>query len=255
MLSSLVCHSIQLSESLRVDYQVRISRRARNVRLKISAREGLIIVAPHAFDLSRIPGLVETKKRWITSHLERLTAAKEFAENTPADTRPDLITLPALGETWRVDYCETQARSVAALTQGDGTVVVRGATSDEGACRVAMQRWLARRAKDRIVPWLRQISEQHGLPFSRVMIKGQKTRWGSCSRHKTISLNYKLLFLPPLVVRYILLHELCHTRQMNHSGKFWTLVMGLEPDYRDRVKELKQGLHRVPAWAGHGQDA
>jgi len=255
MLSSRVRHSIQLSGNLFVEYQVRVSRRARNVRLKISASEGLTITAPHAFELSRIPDLLETKKRWIASHLERFAAAKAFAERTPEEARPGVITLPALGETWRVDYCETQARSVVVLSRGDGKLVVRGAIGDERACRVAMRRWLARRAKDRIVPWLRQLGEQHGLLFSRVMIKGQKTRWGSCSRRKTISLNYKLLFLSPPAVRYILIHELCHTRQMNHSNRFWTLVRALEPDYRDRVKELRQGPRRVPAWAGHGLDA
>jgi hypothetical protein len=114
-----------------------------------------------------------------------------------------------------------------------------------------MKRWLSRRAGDRLVPWLQQISEQHGMPFLRAVIKGQRTRWASCSRKKTINLNYKLLFLPPRIVRYILLHELCHTRQMDHSSKFWALVMRLEPDYRTMVKELRHGPKLVPDWVDH----
>lgn len=244
---------VQLSETLTINYEVRISHRARHVRLRISAHDGLTVVAPPTFDLSRIPAIVETKKSWIAAHVERFAACGQFSGQTSQDTLPEVITLPALGESWRVEYCATKSRSVAAMSDGNGRLVVRGAIGDEHACRAAMRRWLARRAADRIVPWLEEISEQHGLPFSRVVIKGQKTRWGSCSRQKTISLNYKLLFLDPPVVRYILLHELCHTKQLNHSHKFWALVMSLEPGYRDMVKELGPGMQLVPGWAGHAR--
>ncbi|HAS52724.1 MAG TPA: M48 family peptidase [Nitrospiraceae bacterium] len=246
-------YSLKLSDRQTIDYQVRISRRARNVRLTISAREGLTIIVPHAFALSRIPSLVEAKKDWIASHLERFIAAARSCEDAPTDALPEVISLPALGETWQVEYRETPARSVAAVSDGTGKIVIRGAVGDERACRAAMKRWLSRRAGDRLVPWLLQISEQHGLPFLRAVIKGQRTRWASCSRSKTINLNYKLLFLPPPIVRYILLHELCHTRQLDHSPKFWALVMSLEPEYRSLVKELRQGQKLVPGWASHAQ--
>jgi predicted metal-dependent hydrolase len=246
-------NSVKLSDTLTIDYQVRISRRARNVRLTVSARDGLTVVVPHAIYLWRIPSFVESKKDWIASHLERFAATARSREHAPTDALPEVISLPALGESWQVEYRLTRARSVAAVSNGSGKIVVRGATGDKRACRAAMKRWLSRRAGDRLVPWLQQISEQHGMPFLRAVIKGQRTRWASCSRKKTISLNYKLLFLPPAIVRYILLHELCHTRQMDHSPKFWALVMRLEPDYRTKVKELRHGPKMVPEWADYAR--
>ena len=141
---------VKLSETLAIYYQVRISRRARHVRLRISAHDGLTVVAPSTFELSRIPAIVETKKKWIAAHLERFAAAGQFGGQATKETLPEVITLPALGENWRVEYCATKSRYVAAMSYGNGRLVVRGAIGDgeEHACRAAMRRWLARRAVD-----------------------------------------------------------------------------------------------------------
>jgi predicted metal-dependent hydrolase len=90
---------------------------------------------------------------------------------------------------------------------------------------------------------------QSGFDYSRAVVRGQRTRWASCSGHGTISLNYKLLFLPAHLVGYILMHELCHTRHMNHAEKFWALVMSFEPACKSHDKELRKSWQLVPAWA------
>jgi predicted metal-dependent hydrolase len=82
------------------------------------------------------------------------------------------------------------------------------------------------------------VSIQTSLPYNRVSIRGQKTRWGSCSSDKNINLNYKLLFLEPEFVKYIIIHELCHTIHLNHSREFWQLVGDFYPDYRDIRKQI-----------------
>jgi predicted metal-dependent hydrolase len=81
-----------------------------------------------------------------------------------------------------------------------------------------------------------------------VQIRRQRTRWGSCSVKGTISLNVCGIFQEPDVLRYLLIHELSHTRHMNHSRRFWSLVESLEPDYRRLDRELLQGWQRVPGW-------
>jgi predicted metal-dependent hydrolase len=83
---------------------------------------------------------------------------------------------------------------------------------------------------------------------ARVSIRCQRTRWGSCSTRGTVSLNCSLVFLRSEVVRYLFVHELAHTRHMNHSAHFWRLVEKIEPDYRRLDRELLAGWRTVPGW-------
>ena len=106
----------------------------------------------------------------------------------------------------------------------------------------------ARRAKQQLPPWLQQTSEELGLAYSGVSIRGQRTRWGSCSAKGRINLNYALLFLEPDLVRYLFVHELCHTVHLNHSRRYWELVESKEPHYRYYEKGLKLASSQVPAW-------
>lgn len=79
----------------------------------------------------------------------------------------------------------------------------------------------------------------YGFSFNKVFIKNQKTRWGSCSNKKNLNFNYKIIFLPPKHRDYIIVHELCHLKEFNHSKRFWALVEKVFPDYRDIKNELR----------------
>jgi len=99
------------------------------------------------------------------------------------------------------------------------------------------------------VPRLRALSEHTGMHHRSVSVRRQKTRWASCSRRKAISLNVKLLFLPPVLADYVLLHELCHTIELNHSKRFWALVARHCPDYQRHDAMLRDMWDRIPRWA------
>ena len=84
-----------------------------------------------------------------------------------------------------------------------------------------------------------------GVSYDRIRIAGQKTRWGSCSSNKTLSFNWKLMLAPPKVLDYVVVHEICHLREMNHSPRFWALVESLMPDYKQQRKWLKENGHTL----------
>jgi metallopeptidase YgjP-like protein len=107
---------------------------------------------------------------------------------------------------------------------------MHGATDDAAACQTALKGWLTHKAEDHLIPWLKRVSDETGLSYSGVSIRQQQTRWGSCSSRRLISLNARLLFLPPDLVTYVLVHELCHTKHLNHSLRFWRLVESYLPD-------------------------
>ena len=87
--------------------------------------------------------------------------------------------------------------------------------------------------------------------FQRMHVRGQKTCWGSHSSAGTISLNYCLMFLSPAHLRYVMIHELCHTRHMNHSAAYWRLVGSIVSNYRAHEKLLDRGREQIPAWFLH----
>jgi len=86
---------------------------------------------------------------------------------------------------------------------------------------------------------VQHFNEIYGFSFNRISIRNQKTRWGSCSSKKNINLNYKILFLPKAMQDYIIVHELCHLKEMNHSHRFWNLVQQALPDCLETRKMLR----------------
>jgi predicted metal-dependent hydrolase len=147
------------------------------------------------------------------------------------------------GECFEVDWTVAPRRR---LCDGGGRIGVQA--PDERQARWLLQGWLKRAAAGRLTPRLMQLASELKTPVSRVAIRCQRTRWGSCSTRGTVSLNCSLLFLREGVVRYLFVHELAHTRHMNHSPDFWRFVESLEPDYRRLDAELLAGWRTVPEW-------
>lgn len=237
-----------MSEAL-FKYHVRVSPRGRNVRLKVTLQHGLEVVVPRGYDEAKVPSLLKRKKQWIHSALERTETYRKFFEPEPAWRVPIQIKLPAIGAVWHVTARETGASWVAVREIAQGRLLVFGAIDDAQACRAALARWLQRQAHEHLVPRLKELSVGLGLKFRRTYIKRQRTRWASCSRHKAIALNVKLLFLQPQLVRYVMVHELCHLAEMNHSKHFWALVHKNHAEFQAHDRELREGWKRVPRWA------
>ncbi|MCL4535785.1 MAG: M48 family metallopeptidase [Bacteroidetes bacterium] len=230
------------------EYTVRESARARYFRIKVSARDGVQVIVPRGFDRSRIPGLVRERQQWIANATRHVAEQRLLLEREALAGLPDEVTLRALGETWKVEYRATSAPWVAAVEAGAGRLFVRGAVADAEACREALRRWVLRRASASLVPWLERVSRELKLPFTKAVVRSQRTRWGSCSKHGTISLNCKLLFLPPELARYIFIHELCHTIHFNHSSRFWAAVRKRQPDCQTTKAALHKAWRYVPGW-------
>jgi predicted metal-dependent hydrolase len=238
-----------------VDYRIRRSARAKNVRLQLSVKDGLTVVVPLNFNLRRIPAIVEEKRAWIETNRRQLAERAEAGARVPLAALPERIELPAVGESWEVDYQPAKTRTVGVIADRPGRIVVYGAVHDRDACRRVLMLWLRQRAREELVPLLVRLAEENGFTFGEVFIRGQKTRWASCSSGGTISLSFKLLFLDRDAVRCVLMHELCHTVLMNHSPRFWALLGGFEPAYKVINKRMREGWKQVPTWvelrAGH----
>ena len=96
------------------------------------------------------------------------------------------------------------------------------------------------KAYDLAVERIKYFNRTYKLHYNKINIKNQKTRWGSCSKKGNLNFNYKIALLPQRVADYIIVHELCHLQEFNHSQKFWTLVSKVMPDYLDVRNDLKK---------------
>jgi predicted metal-dependent hydrolase len=231
------------------DYRVRVSPKAKNLRLRVTVQKGLEVVVPRGYDQTKIPQLLERKKHWIREALRRADDNRKFFEPEPVWRLPIQIKFQAIGAVWHVEQKESEVDWVAVREVGDGRISIFGCIDDERACREALGRWLMRQTRDNLVPRLESLSSRTGLKYRRVFVRRQRTRWASCSRHQSVSLNVKLLFLSPPLVDYVIIHELCHVKELNHSDRFWELVGHHCPDYRALDAQLRSMWKTVPRWA------
>lgn len=246
--------TITLSDGRSVTYHYRRSQRARHVGLRLSRSAGLQVTVPRGVTLERVDAVVRAKSAWIIKHLTR------FAAMPPADPAPSVpaplplaIELPALGESWTVDYAPDTISGVSVHALAPGQLQLHGAVADAELCRGALRLWLAQRARVTLLPQLRELAIAKGFSYERGQIRGQRTRWGSCSGRGTLSLNWHLLFLTPDQVHYVLLHELCHTVELNHSPRFWLLLQQHQPDAEPLRKSMRRAWQELPAWLHEAQ--
>jgi predicted metal-dependent hydrolase len=233
------------------NYTVKVSHRAKCVRLSLSVEDGLEVVVPANYDQLKIPELVRKKIDWIDRNQRKLDEREAFFHSQAPHELPDCIKLQGLGEEWRVEYQQTSPKSGFFNIKEKKEplhLVISGNITEIESCKALLRQWLMKKAEKHLLSWLHKVSIKAKLPYHAGAVRGQKTLWGSCSRDRNISLNYKLLFLEPKVVEYVLIHELCHTVHMNHSPKFWNLVAKFEPNYQVLDKSLNQSWQVVPAW-------
>ena len=221
-----------------------MSGRARRLSVRVYPGGRVEVVVPPGASPAAVQKFVGTHRQWIHRRVEDLsTAAADRRESSGVDQ--------AAGDRASLSPSSTQHTGAStARVRVAGENVLR--RERPGARRPRDRRSAARLARRscarQLGNELARVAAEGGFRYARAQIRRQRTRWGSCSASGTISLNVCLLFLRPQVVRYLLVHELCHTRHMNHSARFWALVESLEPDYRALDRELLRGWQSVPGW-------
>ncbi len=207
-----------------VVYQVRRSDRARRVRVTVDPTRGIEVVLPRRAAAREAAAAVRELRPWI----ERRVAEIEGARAAVA-ARGE--TVPYLGQTLSL---LAEPGRMRVTRRGDVLVV-----PDGQARTPALERWYRRAARAEIEPRLQRACGLAGTAYSRLTIRGQRTRWASCSRSGAMSFNWRLLLAPEPVLDYVVWHEVCHLEVMDHSPRFWRLVAARSPGYREHVRWLR----------------
>jgi len=218
------------------EYRIVRNARARQLRLRLHPNGELRVTAPRGVSDRAIEHFVAEHRDWIVRKQGELQRAGLLEA-------PENLDLQAIGENWRVHW-----NAMHTLVDVEACLLEISGDYDRNG-QEWLRQWLMQRARVVLTPWLARQSERTHLDYTRLRIATQKTRWGSCSSRGTISLNARLLLLPPEVVDYLLVHELCHTRYMNHSADFWNLVAAHYPAYSDAEHLLDRLSRGLPAWS------
>jgi predicted metal-dependent hydrolase len=203
-------------------------RRARKYILRIRPDGSLRITIPRGGSRREAEAFLARNRQW--AERERLRAA---AQHAPVKWRAgDVILLRGVETALRVDGAGT----ARVLVLEDERVRVRDEQED---LRPAAESALKQIAARELLPRLFDLASRHGLTVARAVIRDQRSRWGSCSRSGAIALNFRLVQMPPDVCEYVLLHELMHLRQQNHSRRYWRLVEQVCPAFRAAERWLR----------------
>lgn len=224
-----------------VSYHVRYSKRARYVRFKIDLLKGLEVVLPYTIKLSdfEVELLLVQRQDWILENLQKADQARPTKRTYETGE-----TMPYLGRDLTLDVIYTQNEKYSTVQLEDDCLKVwlhgRASLMDHTeVMREVLQGWYRHQAKAYIPKRVAELAKQTGLTdYKRITIRQQKTLWGSCSSKKNLNFNLRLMLAPAEALDYVIIHELCHLKEMNHSKRFWRLVEKHCPDYRKWEKWL-----------------
>ena len=208
-----------------VDYEIKRSARAKWARLEIQLHRGVRVVLPERAPESDAEKLLRSKSSWLLRNLARYERLQKIVPNRRFVT----------GE--RLPYLdETLTLSVAARVERRGETLFVPARHP----RAALEEWYVSQAEVEFPRRVTEVATRFGIAIKRVRVSRARTRWGTCSRTGSISLNWRLMLAPSVIVDYLVAHELSHVGHRNHSTAFWSRVAELHPAYAESERWLRR---------------
>jgi hypothetical protein len=208
-----------------IEYSIRRSPRARRVRVSVEAERGVEVVLPQRAAEREAAAAVRELRPWIERRVAELDRAR-------AAVAARAGTVPYLGDSLRV---VVQPGRTRVHRRHDELLVPAGRDQ-----LPALERFYRRAAHQEVARRLDSACAQTGARYTKLSIRGQRTRWASCSRTGAMSFNWRLLLAPEPVLDYVVWHEVCHLEILDHSPRFWALLGDRYPGYREQARWLRR---------------
>jgi predicted metal-dependent hydrolase len=218
-----------------VTYTIKRSSTAKHARLEVRAGSGLTVVVPRSYNLDQVSDLLSRKSRWILDKIARYAtghSVTELREHKSGDF------IPYLGRRLKLVTRHNSVMTVGAKLEKNRLLVDLEFKSRR--LNLILEWWYRQQAESHIRNRADELSQRLSVSYNRLTIRGARTRWGSCSKKGNINFNWKLMMVPEPVIDYVIIHELAHLKEMNHSKDFWKLVAEHCPQWRKHRKWLKE---------------
>lgn len=222
----------------KIEFAVVKSKR-KSLSITIQPDGNLLVKAPVLMSDAEIAKWVRTKTGWIIRQRAKILEQQQM--NPPKQYKTGEKFL-YLGQEYGLEVRISEGRAGMVGIVED-KIVLFAKTGDNAEVQKALHAWYEKQAKTVIPKRVRFYAEQMGETFGNITIKNQKKRWGSCSSARNLNFNRRLIMAPQKVLDYVVVHELCHLRQMNHSKEFWKEVELVLPDYKVHKKWLEMNGH------------
>jgi len=210
-------------------YKLVYSKR-KNITITVERDRTIVVRAPEHVNLNEVKSVIERKKLWL---YEKLKHPQKYSEVK----RKEFVSGEAilyLGKNYRLEVAKDGAEDI----RFNGKFVVTGVSSDRAGH--IFKKWYTQKAKEKIVPRANRFAQDIGVSFNNVIITDLKYRWGSCTPRDNININWKLIKAPMFVIDYVLVHELTHLIEHNHTPRFWGIVRTQVPGYEKAKLWLKE---------------
>lgn len=202
-----------------------IERDVKHARLRVSEDGNVRVIVPFDFTQDDVSALLNKKERWIEKNLEF------FAKKSKINLQRNQLLL--YGNRYAYFYDSTFEQKV--IIDHDHKTI----RAKRDLLNIEIQeKWYKSIAKKHFIARTNELSKKLNFPFNKLYVRGQRRKWGNCSKERNLSLNWRLIKAPLFVIDYLIIHELVHTEIMNHTSRFWTLLRSYYPDYKAAVKWL-----------------
>ena len=226
----------------KIPFILRRSLRAKRLRLQVNTEEPQVILTAPRFALKfQIDRFLEEKTPWIEKQWKKVEKQEKirpkpkylngdtfyyFGEPLTLKLLPSYLNKPLV----RIRENEMHISVYRYVTISEGKKIVKK----------AIQEFYKQKASETIHDRLKYFNQHYQFNYNRVTFRNQKTRWGSCSDKKNLNFNWRLIMAPIQIIDYVVVHEMCHLKQMNHSKKYWELVEQRIPNYKELRKWLRK---------------
>ncbi len=226
-------------------YELTKSRR-KTVAIQVKPEGTIYVKAPLWVSVREIEGYIRQKENWITEALQRMAEIKSRkAERTFATGE----TLLFMGKEYFLEVKEEKDRKRSSVKMtADKIVLTVGLSAGIEAKQAALEHWYREQARTLLTAKANRFSAILDVRHADIRIKDQKSRWGSCSSKGNLNFNWHIILAPEAIADYLVIHELCHLRFMNHSQEFWDCVESLYPDYKKARKWLRENGETLKGW-------
>lgn len=218
-----------------IEYHVRRSEDATKPRIDVGIHE-ITVVLPEGVSVDPEQLLVENG-RWVVAKKRKFD---RYREQVPDRQFENGAIFPYLGEPHEV---VVEVRSAAGVV--DQTLRLAEHNVERTSVKQALEALYRRKARERFEDSADHYAAEMGVEYDRIEVRNQRTKWGSCSTSGTIGLNWRLMMAPPNVVDYVVIHEVAHLREPNHSDAFWSVVAEQDRNYSDHAEWLDENSSRL----------